>query len=143
MNPIKAKSLLPKVAELTGYTLDQVTKTVDFYYKTLRSQLTEMDDPRVMIEKVGVFFVKERTMRKKEMQYTSMLKHVEVKPEGIRKEAIIRNLKEKLEKIWKNLEKLQQQRQKRQFVFLHKKQYKDDKVKGSLAEQAENTSGDI
>lgn len=141
MTPIKAKTLIPKVAELTGYPLDVVEKLITFYYKVVRENLSELKHREIVIEKFGNFYIKERAFQKDETKFANINNYLQDLPDSVRRETLLRSAKAQLERLNNVRDLLDKNQQKRDFFRLHKQNYLNEKAKNSedLEGQVENT----
>lgn len=62
MNPHKVKDLLPSFAMEIDKPVHEVQAVMLFYYKTIRQQLTKLEDVNVHLENLGTFYIKERAL---------------------------------------------------------------------------------
>ena len=139
MKPIKARTLIPKTAELTNFPEKTGETLITFYYKILRELLSNMEEPCIQVEKMGNFYLKERVMDFKERDYIRMRSYIEQWKDGIRKSSILTNIDEQLERIRKNKEKIQKRKDKRTATI--KRQHEFREANKCLEEQKEDTSG--
>ena len=139
MKPIKAKTLIPKTAELTGFSEEICTKLINLYYKDLREKLSDMTEPVMMSEKMGNFYLKEKKMTKREQSYIRMKEAIEKWKDGPRRQAMLREIEMQLERITRNKEKLQQTRDKRTQVIQKQIELRESKTR--LEEQKEDSTG--
>jgi len=139
MKPIKAKTLIPKTAELTGFKEKTCEIVVAFYYKELRQKLSEMEEPCIQVEKMGNFYLKERVLDHKERDFLEMKESILKWPEGIRKTSILRNVEEQLERIARNKIKIQQRKDKRTATIQKQHEYRAAQIR--LEEQSKDSSG--
>lgn len=62
MHPSKVKDLLPSFAMEMGRPVDEVQAVISFYYKTIRQELTKLENVNVHLENLGTFYIKERAL---------------------------------------------------------------------------------
>lgn len=143
MTPIKAKSLIPKTAQLTGFTEEQVTAVINFYYKYVREKLSNLDEIKIKLENFGDFYLKERATEREKAKCTNIKKYMELKPNSPRVEAILRNVTQQLERI-KHVEELQEKdkefKAKKRKI---KEAYVAAKTKETLEGQMENPESNV
>jgi hypothetical protein len=133
LRPIKAESLNSKVVEITGKSEEQVNKVIEFYYKTLRATLSEMKFNNVIVEGLGKFYIKERFLDRMYNRYLGMKEYLDMHPkEGIRREAIMRSVNERILDIERIRGYLQERNDRKSKMKEIKKLYKDAKVTKDL-----------
>lgn len=62
MNPLKVRDLIPSFAMDMNKPVDEVQAVISFYYKTIRQQLTKLENVNVHLENLGNFYIKERAL---------------------------------------------------------------------------------
>lgn len=60
MNPKKSSTLYKEVSEELNVSESLVSDIIEFYYKDLRTQLSNLKYPRINVEGLGQFVVKEK-----------------------------------------------------------------------------------
>ena len=73
MNPRKPSKLYKSVAEELLISEDLVEDIVQFYYKTLRLKLSNLDSPRINVEGLGHFVIKPVSVRNAIGRYSKVL----------------------------------------------------------------------
>lgn len=107
MRPTKAKTLIPKTAELTGISEEDCKKVIDFYYKTVREHVTTLKEPFLCLEKLGKFYLLERKTAKTQSRDERLLNHfkkklIDAEEKGnktFKVKEVIRQLEEHLSQI--------------------------------------------
>ena len=56
------KDLLPSFAMEMDKPVHEVQAVISFYYKTIRQQLTKLENVNVHLENLGTFYIKERAL---------------------------------------------------------------------------------
>ena len=64
MKPKKARLLYEEISEENDLSKDLVENLVDFYYKNVRTLLSELYHPRINITGLGIFTARERIIKK-------------------------------------------------------------------------------
>lgn len=64
MMPKKPIKLYEQLAEETGLPQSFIENTVEFYYKTLRKHLTDLDDIKIKVDHLGYFTIKKGVVLK-------------------------------------------------------------------------------
>lgn len=64
MNPKKARLLYEEVSETNDVPKQLVENLLDFYYKNVRTLLSELYHPRINITGLGLFIAREKTIIK-------------------------------------------------------------------------------
>ena len=64
MKPKKARLLYQEISEENDLSKDLVENLVDFYYKNVRTLLSELYHPRINITGLGVFTAREGSIKK-------------------------------------------------------------------------------
>ena len=62
MRPSKLRSLLPSFAMEMERPVDEVEAVTNFFYKTLRAKLSELDNTMVHAHNLGTFYIKENAL---------------------------------------------------------------------------------
>jgi nucleoid DNA-binding protein len=73
MNPKKSSTLYKEVSEENNVEEVLVADFIDFYYKELRSQLSDLKHPRINVEGLGQFVIKEKLAEVYIAKLTKML----------------------------------------------------------------------
>jgi 4-alpha-glucanotransferase len=60
MNPKKSSTLYKEVSEENNVVEVLVSDLIDFYYKELRTQLSDLKYPRINVDGLGQFVIKEK-----------------------------------------------------------------------------------
>lgn len=129
MTPLKAKSLIGKTSELTGIPEEACKAVIESFYKDLRASLSNLEHKQIIVEHFGVFYCKERTLDKYEKKHNNIIAYMEKKPNSFRTELIMRNSKEELEKITRIKNQYREDKERREFFFLHKNKIKEQELK--------------
>lgn len=127
MTPTKAKKLIPKTAELTGFSEEIVNILVSFYYKQLREKLSYLQYPAIQVEGFGNFYIKEKALERTHQRYLRFENGLNNKPEGPRKESMSRDIVVQLERFERIKKLLEERKQKKEFVTLHQETYEEAK----------------
>ena len=120
MQPTKAKTLIPKTSEKSGYSEDICKKVVEFFYEDLQRRLSAMEYKKIVINGFGAFYVKERYMQKYKERYEKIIEYFKNKPDSARKERMTRSLTELIEQFKRVQEQINQDKERKQFFILHK-----------------------
>lgn len=75
MIPKKANSLYTEVAEDLNVDKQLIENTVEFFYKEVRTLLSNLSHPRINVDGLGQFAVKNYSVRKGIEKYTKQLKN--------------------------------------------------------------------
>ena len=75
MKPKKARLLYQEISEENDVSKDLVENLVDFYYKNVRTLLSELYHPRINITGLGLFTVREGTVKKAIPRFEKYLKN--------------------------------------------------------------------
>ena len=75
MKPKKARLLYQEISEENDLSKDLVENLVDFYYKNVRTLLSELYHPRINITGLGLFTVREGTVKKAIPRFEKYLKN--------------------------------------------------------------------
>ena len=62
MNPVKANSLAQEISEENNLSKHLVENLVDFYYKNVRTLISELYHPRINITGLGIFTARYKTI---------------------------------------------------------------------------------
>jgi hypothetical protein len=73
MNPKKPSTLYKPVAEELLVSEDLVEDIIQFYYKSLRLKLSNLDSPRINVEGLGHFVIKPVSVRNAINRYSKVL----------------------------------------------------------------------
>jgi nucleoid DNA-binding protein len=65
LNPKKGKDLIPQVAEELGIDETLVKKSIEFYWKSVRTCLEDLEYPDIQIANFGRFVIKENAFNRK------------------------------------------------------------------------------
>jgi hypothetical protein len=134
VQPIKSKTLVPDVSQITGIPEADVKLVIDIYYDSIRNCLTELRENRIQVPNLGTFFAKhwlfekyiEKYERKKDHYYENAQQKYVIVQEAAARIALITNLKQMRD----------EELQRKEFVNLHKKTYEKDRQ--DLEEQKED-----
>ena len=133
MNPKKGKEFIPEVAKDLGIPEEDLTKVVTSYYKYLRKNLVEMTGIAININKLGVFYVKERKTLFKMEDYQVILDRIKHRKEGPWKEAAVRNLTEQIERYQRAVAMYGEKYMDKIEFYKKKQKYRDDKAARDMA----------
>jgi nucleoid DNA-binding protein len=75
MNPKKANKLYKQVAEEMDLSETLVEDFIEFYYKAVRANMSDLTHHRINVEGLGQFVVKHNLVRKAIPKYTKSLKN--------------------------------------------------------------------
>lgn len=147
MRPIKAKTLINKTAELSGFSEEDSKKIIDLYYKVIREFLSDLREPTLQLESLGNFYIKERKMCAEERRLNNMKvsvsknikKTLPSSPRQILNLNILRNIETKLERI-NNLSKMLEETKDKRALTI-KKQIEFRENNKCLEESKEDNSG--
>ena len=73
MNPKKPSKLYKPLAEELNISEDLVEDIIQFYYKTLRLKLSNLEVPRINVEGLGHFVIKPVSVRNAITRYSKVL----------------------------------------------------------------------
>lgn len=62
MHPSKLRNLLPSFAMEMERSVDEVEAVTNFFYKTLRTKLSELSNTMVHVHNLGNFYIKENAL---------------------------------------------------------------------------------
>ena len=104
MHPNKFRNLLPSFAMEMDKSVEEVDAVMSFFYKTLRSRLSSLENPTVHVQNLGNFYIKEKALDATIEQYSRLLEKLDntsFKEYGIKKTLVteietMRKVKEKL-----------------------------------------------
>ena len=75
MKPKKARLLYQEISEENDLSKDLVENLVDFYYKNVRTLLSELYHPRINITGLGIFTAREGAVKKAIPRFEKYLKN--------------------------------------------------------------------
>ncbi len=75
MKPIKGKNLYQEISEENDLSKDLVENLVEFYYKNVRTLLSELYHPRINITGLGIFTARENAIKKAIPRFEKYLKN--------------------------------------------------------------------
>jgi nucleoid DNA-binding protein len=75
MKPKKARLLYEEISEEKDLSKDLVESLVDFYYKNVRTLLSELYHPRINITGLGIFTARETAIKKAIPRFEKYLKN--------------------------------------------------------------------
>ena len=75
MKPKKARLLYEEISEEKDLSKDLVESLVDFYYKNVRTLLSELYHPRINITGLGIFTARENAIKKAIPRFEKYLKN--------------------------------------------------------------------
>lgn len=75
MKPKKARHLYQEISEEKDLSKDLVESLVDFYYKNVRTLLSELHHPRINITGLGLFTARENAIKKAIPRFEKYLKN--------------------------------------------------------------------
>jgi len=75
MKPIKARTLYNELSEEKNFSKNLVETLVDFYYKNVRTLLSELHHPRINITGLGVFIAREKAIKNAIPRFKKYLKN--------------------------------------------------------------------
>lgn len=140
MVPVKASTLIKPTADKLGFPEDVAKKVLESYYKLAKEKLTSLEFSSFVFEGLGKFYIKTKATDKKANTLTYIVDNIGGwNILGPKKESTLRTAKEDLDKVRKMQEMIEEIRQKAAFVKLHKKTYKDEKIKKALEGQVDNS----
>ena len=119
MNPRKAKTLIEDVSEATGFSEDTVSTVISYYWEEVRKQLSSLAHTRVHITNLGDFTIKHWKIDEK----INMLEKWEEnnKQKGLQQMTARYRTAENLYELRKMRELLLEEKQRAEFIRLHKK----------------------
>jgi hypothetical protein len=62
LKPFKTKDLLPSFAMEIERPVEEVQSVLSFYYKNIRTSLSNLESASVHLENLGTFYIKERAL---------------------------------------------------------------------------------
>lgn len=77
MHPNKFRNLLPSFAMEMNRSVEEVDAVMSFFYKTLRSRLSSLENPTVHVQNLGNFYIKENTLDNTIKQYERVLEKLD------------------------------------------------------------------
>lgn len=123
MNPKKPKVFIKPTAEALGQTESLVEDIVSFYWSSVRKALSELESPSITITNLGIFKVKYNQIPKLEKKYENYLKALTPESMTFNKHTIQNTSKEKLEKLERIREQMDEEFKRRTEVRLKRKEY--------------------
>jgi nucleoid DNA-binding protein len=119
LKPRKSTSLIPEVAQETGYSEDVVETVVSYYWREIRKQLSSLAHSRVHVVNLGDFVVKhwkidERIDHLQKWEETNRQK-------GLQKATARFKIAEQLYEVRKLKDIMDEEKQRKEFVRLHKR----------------------
>lgn len=75
MKPIKARILYDELSEEKNVSKNLVETLVDFYYKNVRTLLSELHHPRINITGLGIFTAREKAIKNAIPRFKKYLKN--------------------------------------------------------------------
>lgn len=139
MTPLKAKTLIPKTAVQSEFSEEVCKQVIELFYKHLREKLSSMSSKKIVVDNLGAFYCKERTMESTKRKYERILEHVKDYSDGPRKEQIERGVSEQLENIKRIQEEYKTDKERKQFFFIHKQKMLDEQAARDLEEKESNS----
>ena len=105
MHPSKVRDLLPSFAMEMECSVEEVSAVTSYYYKTLRSRLSALEEPTIHVHNLGNFYIKENALDKNmeiSLNYLSKLSTTDIGEYGMRRD--IKNNYEKMSLIKNKLD---------------------------------------
>ena len=78
MKPTKARVLYDELSEEKNLSKHLIENLIDFYYKNVRTLLTELHHPRINITGLGVFAAREKAIKKAIPKFKAYLKNHDI-----------------------------------------------------------------
>ena len=75
MKPKKARLLYQEISEEKDLSKNLVESLIDFYYKNVRTLLSELHHPRINITGLGIFTAREKAIKKAIPRFEKYLKN--------------------------------------------------------------------
>jgi len=134
MIPKKHSSIYNEVSEELNLEVLLIEQLVEFYYKKIRFLLSELEEPRINIESLGHFTIKEKKVYKVIPHYKKLIDDHPVETfKDYHKKAL---LQKKLEQLIKVEGKILQEKER-------KKTFEDEKyIKTNLDKSQTDSGGD-
>ncbi len=73
MRPVKRKQISSIVAERLGLSAETVDEMVSCYFKIVQKKLSNLEDLRIVVDKLGTFTLKRKKLEEKRVQYAFAL----------------------------------------------------------------------
>lgn len=134
MIPKKHSTIYKQVSEELNQNILLVEQIVEFYYKKIRSSLSDLKEPRINVEGLGHFVIKQAKVKKAIPHYKDLIdNHSTETFRAYHKKALLEKKLDQLIEIEKKLV-LEEDR---------KKQFQDEKyTKNNLAKPETDSGGD-
>lgn len=105
MHPSKVRDLLPSYAMEIEYSVEEVEAVTKYFYKTLRSKLSSLEEPTIHVHNLGNFYIKEKALDRNMdwcVRYLEKLNPADITEYGMRKSVktnyeLMKQVKEKLD----------------------------------------------
>lgn len=130
MIPKKSSALYKDLAEEINVPIELVEDLIQTYYKTLRTELTNLTQPRINVDGLGQFVARQALIKKSIERYKKVLDSHDTST--FRAYYNKKMLEEKVEKLEALEIKIKAQNQKKQ-DFINKKN--ESSIKSNLGEQ--------
>jgi hypothetical protein len=135
LTPRKAKTLIPKTAEQSGFPEETCSKVILYFYKVLRERLSSLEYKKILVDNFGAFYCKERALESFRRRYEIILERIAKYPEGPRKERVTRWATEELAKVLTIQGQYKEDKERRQFFMLHKETLQNEQDQENLEDQ--------
>lgn len=135
MIPKKTNKLYTQVAEELNIEVALLENFVEFLYKTLRTHLSNLDHPRINVEGLGHFVVKNNLVKKSIQTCQKLLENHDTSTFGGYSKKV--RLEEKLDHLIKLQEKIILEEQKKELC----KKQKDEYIKSNMEGASQDNGG--
>jgi hypothetical protein len=125
MLPKNSKHYIQPAADDLNISYEFMKDVIDFYYSKLRKNLSDLSEPNINIENLGIFKADQKKLKNMYIRYN---KHLEVTgTETMHQMRIRKHAKTQLNKITKLQDKIIQEGKRRDKVKEIRKQYEEAK----------------
>ena len=136
MNPKKPKTFIKPTAESLGASETLVDDVVSFFWNAVRKELSSMESPSVSVANIGTFKVRYGRIEQLQKKYTTTLEKMSMDKMTFDKHTVQNIAKEKLDKLAKLKELMEEEYKRKQEVKQKREEYVQNK---SVEEQGSDT----
>jgi len=133
LNPKKHNEFYKQVAEELGLPESEVQDIIAMYWSTVRKKMESLEEPYLLIENLGTFYVKTKSLKQQILKNEIYVKHHN--PKDFKKYPMFKATSERLDKLNNLFDKVITERER-------KAEHKTNRINGTKSDRSMETPGE-